>query len=316
MSSSRQFWQSRRAKRRLPRQRSFNNLQEVKPTGIIGFKAGMTQLVLIDDSESPTKQREINRACTVIEIPKTEVYAVRLYKKDPISGYLKSAGEIISQEIAQKIGIKSIKNQIKPERIEESAYTDAAILAAAYPSSTNSQQNHVQKFEIKVSGNDIKKKLDLCLSLLGKELKAEEVFKPGQYVDVSSITKGYGWQGVIKRSGVQRQDHKATQKIRHVGTLGAFRQSKVMYTVPQAGQMGFNYRTERNKRLLKIAGSADAKEVNKSSGFKNYGVVKGNYVIIDGSIPGPSHRLVRIRGAASPLGAEAVKEPKVIKIIR
>ena len=301
----------------MPRQRSANTVHaEPKPTCIIGFKAGMTQITMVDDSESPTKQREINRSCTVIEIPKMEVYAIRLYKRNPISGYQMSAGEIISSEVAQRVGMKNVHSSVKPESVSQSEYTDVSVLAVAYPSSTNTQQNHIQKFEIKISGSDIKKKLEFCNGILGKELKAEEVFKPGQYVDVSSITKGHGWQGVIKRFGVQRQDHKATQKIRHVGTLGAYGQAKVMYTAPQAGQMGFNYRTERNKRLLKIAASSAVEQINNKSGFKNYGVIRGNYILIDGSVPGPSHRLVRIRGAVSQMNLKNIKEPKINQVIR
>ena len=317
MSSSRQFWQRRRAQRRLPRLRSANMAHgEPKATGIIGFKAGMMQLTVIDDSESPTKQREINRAVTIIEIPKIEVYGIRLYKRDKVSGYIESAGEILAPDVAQRAGAKNTQKSKKADSVNIEEYDDVSLLAVAFPKTTNTQQNHIQRFEIKVAGKDTKSKMGFCSTMLGKELKAEEVFKAGQYVDVVSITKGHGWQGVIKRFGVQRQDHKASQKIRHVGTLGAYSQAKVMYTVPQAGQMGFHYRTEKNKRVLKISGASDASAVNKKSGFKNYGAVRGNFIVIDGSIPGPAHRLVRIKGSMSSMSSATVKEPKIGQIIK
>jgi large subunit ribosomal protein L3 len=59
------------------------------------------------------------------------------------------------------------------------------------------------------------------------------------------------------------------------------------------GQMGYHQRTEYNKRILKI--SSDTDEINPSGGFVNYGLVRGDYVLIKGSVPGPSKRLVRLR---------------------
>ena len=104
--------------------------------------------------------------------------------------------------------------------------------------------------------------------------------------------------------------HKATNKVRHVGTHGAFTPGKVLFTVPQAGQLGFNYRTETNKHILKIGTSSDVSKINPKSGFTNYGNVKNDYIIIKGSIGGPSKRLVRIR-KSSTRNSKGIKEPKI-----
>jgi large subunit ribosomal protein L3 len=65
-----------------------------------------------------------------------------------------------------------------------------------------------------------------------------------------------------------------------------------------AGQLGFQTRTELNKRILKIGENGE--EINPKGGFKNYGIVKTNYLLLEGSVPGPKKRLVRLRAAIRP----------------
>jgi len=62
--------------------------------------------------------------------------------------------------------------------------------------------------------------------------------------------------------------------------------------------MGFQTRTEVNKRILKIG--EDGKEITPKSGFINYGLIKGDYVLIEGSLPGSKKRLIRLRSAIRP----------------
>ena len=83
-------------------------------------------------------------------------------------------------------------------------------------------------------------------------------------------------------------------------------------TVPQMGQMGFHKRTEYNKRILKIC--ENVADIN-ADGWKNYGLVKGNYVIVKGSVAGPTKRLIRMRHAIR--NPDKMGEPDVSnKIIR
>jgi large subunit ribosomal protein L3 len=60
--------------------------------------------------------------------------------------------------------------------------------------------------------------------------------------------------------------------------------------------MGFHNRVEHNKRIL-LMGS-DPERVNPQGGFKRYGEVKGDYVLLKGSVMGPSKRLIKLRKAA------------------
>jgi large subunit ribosomal protein L3 len=75
-----------------------------------------------------------------------------------------------------------------------------------------------------------------------------------------------------------------------------------MWTVAMAGQMGYHKRTEYNKKILKIGDQSQADEVNPNGGFVKYGQVRNGFVVIKGSIPGPSKRLVILRKAVRPIG--------------
>ena len=62
--------------------------------------------------------------------------------------------------------------------------------------------------------------------------------------------------------------------------------------------MGFHKRMEHNKLLIKI--SDNPAEINPASGFQRYGVVKNSYVLVKGSVAGPSKRLIRLSFASRP----------------
>lgn len=274
----------------------------------------MTHLGMTDDSESPSKGVEISVPCTVLEIPRTEVYGARFYDND-INGYRTIAFELHHKELAKKIGEKKLKNdESKLTGLKEklSGFTDITALMVAYPKELSVEQHHSMRFESTIGGTN-EEKFNFISSRLGKEIKASELFKPGEYVDISTVTKGKGWAGTIKRFGVARLQHKATNKIRHVGALGAFTPGKVLFTVPQAGQLGFNYRTELNKRVLKIGSATEADKINPKAGFMNYGNVKNDYLVVRGSIGGPAKRLVRVRKSLT-RNKKGIKEPKITYI--
>ena len=82
-----------------------------------------------------------------------------------------------------------------------------------------------------------------------------------------------------------------------------------MYSVPRAGQMGFFQRTEYNKLIVKI-GSV-GKEITPAGGFPHYGVVKSNYLLILGSVPGKPTRLIRLRYPIRPYKYTLEKPPEI-----
>ncbi len=272
--------------------------------GFPGYKAGMTHVSHIDDTQSPSKGQEVLSAATIVEVPPVFVYGYRAYGTDGNS----LGDELVSDEKTLKaLHIKKIHAtpSFKPEDI-----ANVRLLVFSQPSRTGIGKKHVERMELGLGGQSATEKLEYAKSLLGKELKVSEVFKSGEFVDIISVTKGKGWQGAVKRFGISIQRRKATGKRRHVGTLGQWHPAYVLYTVPQAGQMGYHTRTELNKLIMKIGSTVD--EVNPPEGFLNYGFVKNDYVVVRGSIPGPSKRLVKLR--LSVRKDTAQKEPSILSI--
>ena len=149
-----------------------------------------------------------------------------------------------------------------------------------------------------------------------------EEYKPGQSIDVGIFkdanrirvmgrTKGKGFQGHVQRWGVKLLHRKNRKHRRMVGTLGPWHPSYVRSTVPQAGQMGFQKRTELNKRILKIEDNFELK-----GGIVNFGNVKSECLLIEGSLPGPKKRLIRIRKTIRPIASYLVKSPDITFISR
>ena len=151
--------------------------------------------------------------------------------------------------------------------------------------------------EVGVGGN-VREKFDYLVKNLGKEISAKEVFKVGEWIDTIAVTKGKGFQGVIKRFGVKLLSHKDKKGRRRVGSIGPWRPGRVRWTVPMPGQLGYQTRTQFNSRVIKIG--ENGKEVTPKGGFIKYGVVNGEYLIIKGSVPGPKKRLIRLRKAIRP----------------
>lgn len=305
---SMEYWPHRRAKKQMPRVRSAAKVATPSFLGYAAFKVGMTHILRMEESESPAKGSEVYKPVTVLEAPRVYVYGIRFYDKG--YAYREVAGEVYDANAAKHVGINSTKktdvSQFK-NRINEMndvtalAYLDAEPVAIA--------NKRVMRFEIPLGGKTAAEKLAFVEGFIGKEIKLTDVFKPGDVVDVTAISKGKGWAGVIKRYKVARQYRKATNKVRHVGTLGPWHPAKVQFGVPQAGHMGYNYRTERNKTVLKLGTQNDVNSINVKGGYLNYGMVKNDFVVLEGSIPGPSKRLIRIRKAIR--NYRQTKEPKV-----
>ncbi|MDY6957968.1 MAG: 50S ribosomal protein L3 [Halobacteriota archaeon] len=283
----------KRAKRATPRIRSWPDVAgSPKIQGFAGYKVGMTHVIMIDDRpNSLTEGVEISVPVTIVETPPLQIDAVRAYGEDVYG--IKVLCEAFSGRPSEKKNLKKIK-----EMIEEGKVSSIRIMASTSPSKISGIPKKVQEIlEIGVGGSDVGDCFEYAQELLGKEMKASEVFDEGEFIDVAAITKGKGTQGPVKRWGTMIQFGKAlrSSKGRHIGTLGPWNPHRVRWTVPQLGQTGYHQRTEYNKRILKIGD--DGTEVVPAGGFMNYGVVRNDYLMIKGSIPGPSKRLIRIRPA-------------------
>ncbi|MDP2841918.1 MAG: 50S ribosomal protein L3, partial [Candidatus Methanoperedens sp.] len=151
--------------------------------------------------------------------------------------------------------------------------------------------------ENNIGGTELKARFEYAKTLLGKSVNISDVFTNGDIIDVLAITTGKGTQGPVKRWGIQLQKskHSRAGSVREVGTLGPWHPSHVSWRVPQMGQTGYHQRTEFNKRIMQIG--KDGKTVTPDGGILNYGIIRNDYIIIKGSVPGPAKRLVRMRPA-------------------
>ncbi len=116
---------------------------------------------------------------------------------------------------------------------------------------------------------------------VGDELKAD-VFEAGDKVDVTGISKGKGYAGVIKRHGAHRlkETHGTGPVHRHAGSMGSGTDpSRIFPGKIGAGHMGAEQVTVMNLDVVKV----DAEL---------------NLIAIRGAIPGPKGGIVFLKNTA------------------
>ncbi len=288
--------------------------------GVAGYKAGMTQLFMIDDHKhSMTAGQEICVPATVIETPPLFVCAIRLYVST--SRGLTTASEVWTSDLPRELSrvIKLPKKYDAQKRMEqvekwikESKVTDIRVIACTQPKMTNLPKKKPDLIEIRVSGSSVEERWNYSKGILGKQVRVSDVFKEGEYADVLAITKGKGFQGPVKRWGIKILPRKTEGGRRQVGTLGPWSPARVMWTVPAAGQMGYHQRTEFNKRILKIG--SDGKEITPKGDFLRYGPVRSEFVVLAGSVPGPTKRLIQLRRPVRPRPTLPTSPPSVTHV--
>ncbi|MFX1452139.1 MAG: 50S ribosomal protein L3, partial [Promethearchaeota archaeon] len=179
------------------------------------------------------------------------------------------------------------------EPFKDSKLLELRLLACTQPRLASVSKKKPDLMEIKTIAGNYEELIKYAKDTLGNEIRAFDVFSEGQFIDVSAVSKGKGFQGPVKRFGIKILPRKSRKSKRAVGAIGPWRPARVSYTVARAGQMGFHQRIEYNKRILKIG--SDPKEINPSGGFVRYGLIKGDYLVLEGSVPGPCKRLIKLR---------------------
>jgi len=317
------FSPRKRAKSHIARFRSWPESDaEPKLQGFAGYKVGMTHVVLIDDTKnSLTEGAEISVPVTVIETPAIGVAAIRAYtnttygEKAVAEAWTSDLDDTLDRtiNIPKKHDTDAALEKIG-SLIDEGVANDIKVLTYTLPKNlTGVPKKKPDMMETAISGTDMTAKFEYAKSILGNKIHISDVFNSGSMVDVAAITIGKGTQGPVKRWGInlQKNKHSRAGSLRQVGTLGPWRPAHVSWRVPQMGQMGYHQRTEYNKRILKIA--ADSAEINPAGGFTNYGLVRGDYILIKGSVPGPSKRLIRLR---EPMRSKVsgMGEPQIVHV--
>lgn len=283
----------------------------------------MVQVVSLDDREkTPNYGKPMFNPATVLSAPSLNVYGFRAYfKRNGIlfaltDVYADNLSEEVRERISYSKGTKLATQAFEAsvKKVEEALaqISSFTALVGVTPSDTGLANDIPQVQEVGVVGGDLKAQLDYLKGVVGKTVKAADYFKPGSYIDTIAITKGKGFEGVITRFGVKRKQHKSRKTVREVGVISPWHPATVMYTVPRAGQMGFHQRIDKNKRVLAVSNSQQ-NPITPSGGFPHFGDVRGDYLIVRGSVPGPIKRLIDLRLPLYPR-KQKQQAPRIVEI--
>ncbi|EIJ80018.1 50S ribosomal protein L3 [Bacillus methanolicus PB1] len=120
--------------------------------------------------------------------------------------------------------------------------------------------------------------VDLAEYEVGQEVKVD-IFAEGDFVDVTGISKGKGFQGVIKRHGQSRGPMAHGSRYhRRPGSMGPIAPNRVFKSKNLPGRMGGEKVTVQNLQIVKVD-------------------KERNLLLIKGNVPGPRKGLVKIKSA-------------------
>ena len=271
-----------------------------KILGFAGYKVGMSHVMAVDyRKKSTTAGQEIMMPVTIVEFPPMKVIGARGYIQDTYG--LRTLTEAwekkIDKDLERTLPIPKGHNaKAAWKKMSDSDLEEVRLLVHTQPRMvTGIPKKRPEIMEMAVGGGSVDAQIEFAKEMMGKEFTMSDFTQDGEMLDAIAVTTGYGFQGHVKRWGVKLLTHKNSKHRRMIGNLGPFSPGYVVSTVPQAGQTGYHQRTEYNKRLLKIGDNPD--EINPKGGFLNYGLIRGNYALLHGSLPGPSKRLIRFRKA-------------------
>ena len=120
--------------------------------------------------------------------------------------------------------------------------------------------------------------LDISKYKVGDEIRVS-IFKEGDLVKVSGISKGKGFAGVVKRWGFAGKSttHGTKHEVRTPGSVGAVTPPRVVKGRKMAGRMGYQRITIRNLKIIKVD-------------------PENNLLAVKGALPGAKGTLLEIRG--------------------
>jgi len=302
-----QFWPRKRVNKFLPsvNWKAIDSGKNIK--GFIGYKAGMFSVEVKDlTPNSMTKDKRIIIPATVIECPSMKIFSIRFYKNGKVAKDV--LAEHLDKELKRKLKLPK-QNKNNAENLKAGDYDDVSVIAYSQVKKTNVKKTP-DITEIGLAGGNIEEKLNFVKSHLNKDISIEDVFSQGEIVDIRGLTTGKGLCGPVKRFGITLKAHKSEKGVRRPGSLGPWHPARVTFRAPMAGQLGMFTRVHYNQKILSLVKSEETEKQLK--GIKNYGDIKTDYIILYGSVQGPSKRQVLI---TSPLRATKTQGKKIFEFI-
>ena len=172
-----------------------------------------------------------------------------------------------------------VVTQVRTEEVDGYSALQLGFDDKAEKRATNAALGHFKK------ANTVPKKKVVEFQDFEEEYKlgdtlTVELFKEGEFVDVSGTSKGKGFQGVVKRhgfAGVGQATHGQHNRLRAPGSIGAASYpARVFKGMKMAGRMGTDTVKVQNLRVLKV-------------------VTEKNLLVIKGCVPGPKNAYVIIQ---------------------
>ncbi|MCH1538438.1 50S ribosomal protein L3 [Flavobacteriaceae bacterium] len=169
-----------------------------------------------------------------------------------------------------------VVTQVRTEEVDGYSALQLGFDDKAEKRATNAALGHFKK------ANTVPKKKVVEFQDFEEEYKlgdtlTVELFKEGEFVDVSGTSKGKGFQGVVKRhgfAGVGQATHGQHNRLRAPGSIGAASYpARVFKGMRMAGQMGTDKVKVQNLKVLKV-------------------VAEKNLLVVKGAVPGHKNAYV------------------------
>ena len=172
-----------------------------------------------------------------------------------------------------------VVTQVRTEEVDGYSALQLGFDDKKAKSSNKSLEGHFKK-----AGTTAKKKVVEFQGFEGEYKLGDSIsvshFEEGEFVDVSGVSKGKGFQGVVKRhgfAGVGQATHGQHNRLRAPGSIGAASYpARVFKGMRMAGRMGGDKVKVQNLRVLKV-------------------VAEKNLLVVKGAIPGHKNAFVTIQ---------------------
>ena len=141
------------------------------------------------------------------------------------------------------------------------------------------EKGHLSKAGVGMKKHLKEFRLEDCDALNVGDVVKADVFKEGDKVDITGISKGHGYQGAIKRFGAQRTptSHGGGPVHRHAGSMGSTTDpSRIFKGHIGAGHMGCDQTTVQNLDIVKVD-------------------TELNMIVVRGAVPGPKGGIVYLK---------------------
>jgi large subunit ribosomal protein L3 len=230
-----------------------------------------------------------------------KIFSVRFYKNSKVVKEILANN--LDKELKRKIKFPKTSKKLEDVKTE---YDDISVIMYSQVKKTG-----IKKVpdiaEVGLNGS-VEEKLSFVKENLGKDLSIVDFFENGELIDLRGLTKGKGFSGPVKRFGIKLRQSKSEKGVRKVGSIGPWHPARVTFRVPMAGQLGMFTRVVYNNKIISVG-----KSEGKFKGIKNYGDVKTDYVLVKGSIQGPSKRQLMLTNALRPSKKQLKKNYEFVR---